>query len=634
MSAVAVSLAIAASYGLLVLGWGELLRRALGLARGRAAIDMAMGVAAVITIGGVLNATRLAFPLALAVVALVGITIAVFRLTQDVRQMKADDVRTWIGSKGPAALVVIAAMAFVGATLVPLSVMNLGDDLPKYLAHVARMLQTGTLYGSPLNALGTESPGGQPFLQSFIAAVAPFPYINAFDALFCFGLCMAMAASLAGPGRHMAGIGVLGALAVAVIEPQSANISATYSGSALVFALYALLAAPEEIAESSAGKRALAAGLIAAAMIVLKPTFVLIAAIMLGAGTVSIAVSAKSFGAAIRWSALATGGVLIGLLPWVAVYAPYLSELSSVALEGATAPPPDTQAVNLFSNAPLPWGASGLAYMLAMIFPAVAGALGLLRWRDLGSAERAGAVTLLVAGLGALAGFVFVIAVLGARFAENDTALRYMTPVVIAVVPASIVLGARFFLAGLAKPLVFARTSAYAALSIAALALFVPQSVQRAAQASEYHNLLALRYFSLIPEYPAIYAQLTGPSQAAFVRGLQDAAPPGAAILALVNTPFLFDYRRNPIYDATFAGIHAPWAHIPPVDYVIWDYGSATVVFKNELPYSATPGVDRRMYGLVKALSDATTTGAVIYDDGKFSMFRVSGLPKNWPNYP
>jgi hypothetical protein len=633
LSAIVVSLAIAAFYGLMLLGWGELFRRALGLARGRAAIDMALGIAAVVAVGGALNAARLAFPLALGVVALVGITVAFFRVARDVKHMNAADVRAWAGSKGPAAVVVIGAMAFVGATLVPPSMMNLGDDLRKYLAHVARMLQTGTLYGSPLNSLGTESPGGQPFLQSFIAAVAPFPYINAFDALFCFGLCMGMAASLAGLARHMAVIGALGSIAVVVIEPQSANISSTYSGSALALALYALLAAPEEIAGSPAGRRALAAGLIAAAMIALKPTFLLIAAVMIGAAAVSIAVSDKSLGAAIRWSVIAAGAALLGLLPWVAGYSPYLLAISSVALEGATALP-STQPVKLLSSAPLPWGASGLAYTLAMIFPFAAGALALLRWRHLSSEERTGAITLAVAGLGAFGGFIFVVVGLGSRFAENDTAVRYMTPVVIAVVPASIVLGARFFVAGLSKPAVFVRTSAYAALAIASLALFVPQLAQRAAQAAEFHNVLASRYLSIVPDYLSIYERLTGLEQAAFVRRLQDSAPPGAAILALVNAPFWFDFRRNPIYDATLAGIHAPWAHIPPVEYVIWDYGSAAVEFSNVLPDSAFPGVDRRAFGLVKVLIDATKTGGLIYNDGQFVVFRASGLPAIWPNYP
>jgi hypothetical protein len=72
---------------------------------------------------------------------------------------------------------------------------------------------------------------------------------------------------------------------------------------------------------------------------------------------------------------------------------------------------------------------------------------------------------------------------------------------------------------------------------------------------------------------------LVSPEQAALVGRLQESVPPGAPILAVISTPFRLDFRRNPIYDATFAGIHAPWAHIPPVEYVIWDYaGDASPV--------------------------------------------------------
>jgi hypothetical protein len=336
--------------------------------------------------------------------------VASVRIWHGIRHTEAQAARTWLRSNRLTAAVVLGATSFVAATQVPPAAMNVGDDLQKYLAHIARMLQTGTLYGSPLNALGTESPGGQPFLQSFIA-FAPFPYVNGFDALFCFALCIALAGSLTGGAPGLAVIAALAAASVGVIEPQFVNISALYSGSALVLALYVLLAAPEEIAASPPFRRALGAGIIAAALIALKPTLLMMAAAMLGAGALSIAVSTMSARAMFKWSGAAMAGLALGLAPWAALYAPYFGKISGAqdSIVAQSSVPP----IGLFSSAPLTWGASGLAYTLAMTFPIVAGALALGRWRHLSGDEQQGAVTLAAAASATLLGYFFVVLVLG-----------------------------------------------------------------------------------------------------------------------------------------------------------------------------------------------------------------------------
>ena len=164
----------------------------------------------------------------------------------------------------------------------------------------------------------------------------------------------------------------------------------------------------------------------------------------------------------------------------------------------------------------------------------------------------------------------------------------------------------------------------------------VPALAERIAQAREFGHILAFRYSSVTEPYRAVHARLTAPAQAELITRLQSAIPPGAATLAIVSTPFRFDFFRNPIYDVTFAGIHAPWAHIPPVEYVIWDYGSERSPLPNLVPSEPGQG-SPRAFGLVKLLADATKSGAnsnVIYDDGKVAMFAVRGLPKTWANFP
>ena len=309
-------------------------------------------------------------------------------------------------------------------------------------------------------------------------------------------------------------------------------------------------------------------GVVAAAMVALKPTFLMMAAIMFAAGASSIRyiVNERADGGGVELGV--AGGFALGLCPWVLLYAPYLGDISPVAAGGSIQVQADNAPIGLLSAAPLTWGASGLAYTTAVGAALFAGALffGLSRWRHLGANERTGAITVAVSALGIAVVYFFVVLVLGRYFADDDTALRYVITVIVAAVPACIALGGRFFVPGWAAARRFTVTAAYSAIVGVALMVFAPSLGQRIAEARDYHHMLAFRYSALTDTYRSLHARLTSSEQAARVYRLQESIPPSAPILAAMSTPYLFDFRRNPIYDVTFAGIHAPWAHIPPVD--------------------------------------------------------------------
>ena len=91
-------------------------------------------------------------------------------------------------------------IGFAILTQFPPSAFNYHDDFQKYLAHPVRMLATGTLFGSPLSAIGSETLGGLAFLHAFPLLVAPVEYINGVDAILGLLLLMMLGAS-AGWGR-------------------------------------------------------------------------------------------------------------------------------------------------------------------------------------------------------------------------------------------------------------------------------------------------------------------------------------------------------------------------------------------------------------------------------------------------
>ena len=135
------------------------------------------GLAAIILLGGLLNLARLAYPAALDAIAAIGLLLAIYEWLRG--DLRASLAALWPRQRGerPYVLIwyaiVVAVMAFTIATdLVP-QLYNLADDFQKYFAHAMRMVETGTLIGSPLNALGSETLGAQAFLQSFELAFLP-----------------------------------------------------------------------------------------------------------------------------------------------------------------------------------------------------------------------------------------------------------------------------------------------------------------------------------------------------------------------------------------------------------------------------------------------------------------------------
>jgi hypothetical protein len=167
-------------------GWGRLTRRLAGLRDGTWPVSAALGLACVLFLGGVLNLCRLAYPVALAGIMVVGLALAAVAIRQDGvwRPGLVDRRARWHAAARGAALV--ALTGFTVATQLAPSLYNAGDDFQQYFPYAVRMIETGTLYGSPLNALGGIALGGQTFLHGFIVGFFPLRFINGADAVFCF----------------------------------------------------------------------------------------------------------------------------------------------------------------------------------------------------------------------------------------------------------------------------------------------------------------------------------------------------------------------------------------------------------------------------------------------------------------
>ena len=215
-------------------GWGSTARRFARVTSASAALEIALGLAAVLVVGGVLNCLRLSYGPVLDAVLIVGIALTLKERHRLCARWRARTTADCL------ALFPLVGMAvFLAAYLTPAAGFNWHDDLERYFSYPVRMLATGTIAGHPLGYIGADTLGGQPFLQEFVGAHFRISYIASVDVGFCLLLCMAVA----GFGLRPRGWGltaVVAELLVVAINPLVVNISSVFTTALLLSGLVLL----------------------------------------------------------------------------------------------------------------------------------------------------------------------------------------------------------------------------------------------------------------------------------------------------------------------------------------------------------------------------------------------------------
>ena len=553
--------------GCALFGWGRQIRRCTALPSGSWPVSVVLGLAWVIFLGGLLNLCHLAFPQTLDLLLVAGLGLAVFEWRgvrfKNLWPEDRADRRYRIIFAGLA----LAIMGFTIITQLAPRYYSPDDDLRKYFAHVARMIQTGTLRGSPLNALGSETFGGQAFLQGFVAGHFPIQYINGMDAVFCFGLCLALAGGIAWKRPNLGVGAIVGVIAVFFIHPQSINISSLYSTAALLMGLIFLNLDPREhlTEKHPAWRSAIPAALIIAGVLALKPTGVLFLALQLFLSTIVTLRLTRDWQPVLKSVLLTVFWAGVFLLPWVLLFAPEQIAGWLHPLPAASTPIPlVSETINLLSPEKRPYGSSYLAYTSVAIFLCGC-ALSFFFTRNKDEASRRLAFGLAATCAAAVAAFL-VINVGGLYLVESDGALRYSIPTLIGITPAAFGLGA----------ICWEGRKTWLALvsGVILFVLFLPATRQRFDLLANHHTQVAY-----VPNFkPEAFSDLQSFEdnllQGALsdrIRRLQQKIPPGKSIVAWVDAPFQLDFRRNPIFDINDSGLGTGWSRMPDADYVLWE---------------------------------------------------------------
>jgi len=587
----AASLVLIAVATLMFLGWGWAFSKLLRLERRTWPTVAALGMATVVFIGGILNFARLANPTALAAVAAIGVLLAILAL----RDGLSIDPPPMI-----VAILIAVILVFTIATQLPPSVYNFHDDYQKYFAYPVRMIETGTVFGSPLSAMGLQTLGAQAFLDGFVVAFFPMIFINGVDAVFGLFLCLLLAAQFTRNRKDLLAMTVISVLSVVFINPQYVNISTLFCGSALIMAMVAV--------EDPASL-----GLLYAALIAMKPIYAVFVAIHLA--TVALIAAGG-----IRWMVRTGLAAAIFLAPWALVHAPhYLASLH--IRHPAPTPVPgdiDTAKINLFSIEPLAYGSTAANYTALVIAIAIC---GLICWKVKPASLRTVACS--IVAVVTLPVFVYVLGPIQYGYQHG---LRYYTTVAIGLAPAI------FSLTALAADRLSSRVwRLWIPLIVATvpLAAFGSSLRSRISTALNTHSSASYSWLAQDPEYLEYNRRVLTGTERQDVKALQDRVPPGEPILAWINTPFYLDYRRNRIIDIDTAGVAVPWAALPSARYLIWDYAGYATADEDQYEGRAlNAGAGERKDSMVtldfiRRLNSMVEKAQVLYDDGKVKVVRL-----------
>jgi hypothetical protein len=430
MSQIEIFLIVVVAAAVSLAGWGWTVTQLAGSPGLPVALVAAVGMAALLFLGGMLNLARCAVPHAIDGLVLMGLGLAGLALYRN----RARFTVKW----RPDHAVTILGMGAVGFIvlrhLTPQSAFNWNDDFERYFSYPVRMLQTGTVGGNPLGYMGVDTLGGQAFLQTFLVRYFPIEYIGSLDTGVALLLCLALAGG-AGPNRQGVVLTAAAQLALIAIDPQLVNVSSVFTTAALVMAACFL----GRNALEPTGKLApfVLLGLVYAGLVTLRTTNVVFVGIHFGA-LLAVAATGRSFGRRFVWQWVSLAGLTaLFLLPWFAVHrATYLAAL------GASVTVPSTDVIrepfNLFSTAIPFYGVPQLHFTLVVLGGLIVAAAWFFAGRKQPFHASPGPLAGVAAAITCAACYLVLVVVLAPLIFGQEASMRYYCPMLIGAFPVTI----------------------------------------------------------------------------------------------------------------------------------------------------------------------------------------------------
>lgn len=645
-------------------GWGALVNRFTRYPSQNFAVIMTVGLGVIVFFGGVLNLLHIAYGWAFDILIIGGIVLTVCLSLNTFRPIVPQDKNEWLYVI-VLGLVIALIMGFTMETQLPPQAFNFHDDLEKYFSYPVHMLQTGTLFGSPLNSIGYETLGGQAVLHGLILNHFPIPYINGADAIFGLFLCLILSVSMVPRRLTFLPIALISLLMVFSINPQYVNVSALYLGSAFMMAAILLFSQKDENAnegklkssaarsgESSVPKKQghsssrsrtpqkatgnaiatefnlpppMSAGLIYAALLALKSSFLFFPALHIILFCITLAVFGVGIRRLIRWGLSAGIMTLLFLSPWLLLHLPNYIHWSPAPIQNTDVAYYDEH-LNLFSLDPLFYGASFANYTflaMAMVLPLIVFFL----WRRKADPPESASLAGVVASATTIIISYLLIVSLGVRISDYAGSLRYTVPFLIAGAPVIMTLSCLAVQRENAIKFTIPSITALLLLELLIIVSFSQSLINRVQQASQSGNILAFSKFATTQRYLEYNDEVLHGNVRSEIAEAQKHIPAGQAFVAWVSAPFYFDYRRNVIFDVNPGGLETPWAYMPQAKYFIIQYKGFAVRpiarYYEELHYRGRQYNAERCLAFMQSIIELNQNSDELFNDGKIVVFRT-----------
>ena len=487
------------------------------------------------------------------------------------------------------ALTVVGLGLFLAHELLPSQVFDYADDFFSYLVRPVRMQATGTVGGNPFELLGLSDLGPQSFLQAVLQIWLPLDDAYAFDTIFCFllGICL-----LAEQGRIQFVPTALIALAIVVyvaINPQIVNISSVYSTSALILALLIATAILLEAWERHAPASRLMiysipVGAIAATSVAIKTTTALFVLsffeIVLGW------LLLKQFRVAAMLAVAGVASGAVSVLGWLLTHLDKMNTSLWSSSDRFILDPRLTtwpSVLEAFRDRPTLYGGTRAIYFIGVAALVVALATNVFRF------SRRPHELIRLLNIAAMSGGVVSYVGLAAFF-NNEAALRYSVPFLIALVPYAL------FACLPATPqgkwdfaaLVQTRPAFWIiGIQVIVVIAFLGVDEVRLSRIVNRHTVVSI---PISEQNRAYQARMLSQENRSYLRKVQSMVPAGATIWAWIDAPFELDYARNRVWNYHMDWAVAPWRlnartaeglrgelKSRGVQYILWQYRSGFI---------------------------------------------------------
>jgi len=616
-------LLLALLFAVSMFGWGALITSQTVFRR-HISLSVVIGMAITVCVGGWLNVVGLAFGWSLNVWLFVGVLLGVVQL------VRLDLVRLTVVNRS----FLFSVFAFFSLLVLMVvwqlnpAFYNIGDDYQKYFVHPVKMLATGSMFGSPLAALGKEVFGGQGFYQAFFINVLGLKSINVFDAVFCSMLCVGFLLER-GLAKGAVGVAVICSILMVVIDAHYVNTSAIYSGAVFMMASIVVIERWFRADGAEAMSRPIigvSLGLLFAALISVKTSFGVFTIALFVPLLGLLAISRSLRPQFILWLIVPAGATVVFILPWLFQVFDNLEWIRFARLGGSGRVSESGLADFVFSFGRADYGVPAVYYTSLVIvlgFCALAALLTPL-WRR--------AVFIPIVMVVTLSSIYFgLLAILGPGTLPYGTILRYLVPFFIGIVPFALLLFyERSPWRGRPRSLAL-----FCLLGVGSAVPFVPHAVAGVKQALTCGAALAFSQYACHPAHRSYASGVldrssdrAGPAQG-LLREWQGHVPEGESIVLWVSTPFFADFVRNEIVEVDAAGVSNHWSHVPSdVRYFVVEHtGFATLSMQMWMDSAANSAnydsaianrVLRFRSGLMRADKE------VLFQDARVIVFRLN----------